>query len=72
MGGPSCDLSGRELAVLAAVACGLSDNEIARELGISLSSTRYCVRMSLTKLGAVNRPHAVARAVALGFLTFRV
>lgn len=65
-------LSERELTVLGAVASGLSDAEISCMLGLTVSSTRYAIRVALTKLGAVNRAHAVARAVALQLLTCRV
>ncbi len=60
----SPNLSSREIEVLARVAEGLSDAEIARRLRVPLGSVRYCVRNCLVKLGAVNRPHAVALALS--------
>lgn len=53
-----------ELEVLARIAEGLSDAEIARHMGVTVGGVRYCVRNCLAKLGAVNRPHAVAIALS--------
>ena len=71
LSGASRALSDRELRSLALIACGLSDTEIAHQLGASLSAGRYAIRSALSKLGALNRAHAVARAGALGLLEFR-
>ncbi len=65
-------LSAREIEILAMVAQGLGDVQIARHLGVSVGGVRYCVRNCLVKLGAVNRPHAIALAMALGLIDPRL
>jgi NarL family two-component system response regulator LiaR len=57
------DLSERELEVLALLANGLSNAEIAQRLGISVSTVKYHVRGILSKLGASCRAEAVAVAL---------
>jgi DNA-binding CsgD family transcriptional regulator len=64
------DLTERELQVMAHIARGSDDAETAASLGVSLGAVRYAIRSALAKLGAVNRPHAVARAAAVGVLSF--
>jgi LuxR family maltose regulon positive regulatory protein len=61
-------LTGRELEVLAMVAAGRSNQDIARQLVISLDTVKKHVSHLLAKLGAVNRTEAVARGQALGLL----
>lgn len=61
--GPTYNLSGRELEVLALVVEGLSNVQIASRLGISLSTARFHVSTILAKLGAANRAEAAALAV---------
>jgi predicted ATPase/DNA-binding CsgD family transcriptional regulator/DNA-binding XRE family transcriptional regulator len=55
-------LSPREQEVLALVAAGLTNEEIAGRLIISPSTARYHVASLLNKLGAGNRTQAVAHA----------
>jgi len=62
-------LSRREREVLALVAEGKSNREIAEELIISENTAKYHVAQLLNKLGAGSRAEAVTRAVASGFLT---
>jgi DNA-binding CsgD family transcriptional regulator len=57
-----------EVLVLAHVAAGLTDGEIGQALGISIGKVRWASRSVIAKLGAANRPHAVTRAVAMGYL----
>jgi NarL family two-component system response regulator LiaR len=56
------DLNEREREVLALLAQGLSNKEIAERLFISLATVKYHVRVLLSKLGANSRAEAVALA----------
>ena len=56
---------------MAHIAAGYTDHEIAVATHTSLGQVRWAVRSAIAKLGARNRPHAVSRAVALGYLEFR-
>ena len=57
------DWTDRELEVLALLAEGLSNAEIAQQLTISTSTAKHHVRDILSKLGAANRAEAVALAM---------
>lgn len=61
-------LSARQLEVLALVARGRSTDFIAVELFLSPNTVRSHVRNILRSLGARNRPHAVAIAIAAGLI----
>ncbi|HEV2123091.1 MAG TPA: LuxR C-terminal-related transcriptional regulator [Chloroflexota bacterium] len=61
-------LSPREQEVLALVAEGLSNKEIARRLIVSESTAKYHVTSLFNKLGANTRAQVIARAAALGML----
>ena len=61
-------LTDRELDVLRLVAEGLSRQEIAARLVLSLSTVKTHVRNIYSKLGVNNKMQAVAKARALGFL----
>ena len=62
-------LSEREREVLQLVAEGLSNQQIARHLVLSLHTVKLHVKHLLAKLGATNRTQAVARARALHILS---
>ena len=64
-------LSERERDLLVCLAHGKSDIEIARSLGITVSTVRYHLSNVFYKLEARNRSHAVAKANQLGVLNTR-
>lgn len=61
-------LSARQLEVLRLVALGANAAQIAQELSISEATARTHVKHILERLGAKNRPHAVALAMCNGLL----
>ena len=65
---PVRPLSGRELAVLDGVRTGRSNEEVARQLGISALTVKNHLQRSYRALGVANRAHAVARCLALRLL----
>jgi len=66
VGGSLDDLTDRELEVLAAVAAGLSNAEIADRLTISYATAKTHVSRLLTKLGARDRAQLVIAAYEHG------
>lgn len=67
---PAADacLSSRELTVLRLIAQGLSNQEVAEKLFISLHTVKTHARRINGKLGVARRTQAVAQAKALGLL----
>jgi DNA-binding CsgD family transcriptional regulator len=61
-------LSRREREVLTLVAAGANTLEIATELVISPATVRTHLENAFRKLGARNRPHAIALAMRLGLI----
>jgi ATP/maltotriose-dependent transcriptional regulator MalT len=61
-------LTGRECEVLAMLAAGQSNQNIASRLFVSLDTVKKHVSHVLGKLGAANRTEAVARARELGLI----
>ena len=61
-------LTGRELEVLRLLAAGSSNQQIARELFVTLDTVKKHVTHVLGKLGATNRTEAAARARQLGLI----
>jgi DNA-binding NarL/FixJ family response regulator len=61
-------LTRRELDVLALVATGNSNREVAQGLSISEETVKGHVKTILEKLGAADRTHAVLLAITRGFL----
>jgi LuxR family maltose regulon positive regulatory protein len=61
-------LTERELEVLRLIAEGLSNQEIAQQLFLSLSTVKWHTHNIYGKLGVHNRTQAVAKARALGML----
>jgi len=60
-------LSPQEERVLKMIVAGKSNQEIADDLVISLGTAKWHVHNVLQKLGASNRPQAIARARSLGY-----
>ncbi len=67
-GDPDFQLTPRELEVLALLAEGASNKQIARRLGISVHTAKFHVGAVLDKLDAIGRTDAVAQAARLGIL----
>jgi LuxR family transcriptional regulator len=61
-------LTSRETECLSSTARGRSYGETARLLGRSIDTVRLHLRSACSKLGAVNRAHAVAKAISLGLI----
>jgi DNA-binding NarL/FixJ family response regulator len=61
-------LTERELEVLRGVAAGLENKQIARRLGLSADTVKEYLSNAMAKLHASNRAHALAIALARGFL----
>lgn len=57
---PREDLTGREKTMLAALARGRTNIELARELGISINTVKFHLRNLYEKLGLRNRSQAIA------------
>jgi NarL family two-component system response regulator LiaR len=66
---PGRDLSPREREVLALIAQGLNNEEIAERLVISPSTAKNHVSACIQKLGAANRAEAAALAVRNGLIS---
>jgi len=63
------ELTERERQVLALVARGLTNREIADSLFTSTSTVKICLHQACGKLGARNRAQAVITALQRGYLT---
>lgn len=61
-------LSERERHVLRLLAAGLTNREIAAQLGLTVGTVENLVARVLTKLNVNGRAQAAARAVELGLL----
>lgn len=62
-------LSAREGGILALIAAGQSNKEIARTLGIAPETVKTHIKSIFVKLSVEKRAHAVARAQSLGLVT---
>src|SRR5260370_38347195 len=58
----------REKKILQRLSAGLSDQEIAHELFLSLSTVKWYNRQIYSKLAVRNRTQAIAQARALGLI----
>jgi two-component system nitrate/nitrite response regulator NarP len=59
-GDPTAELTEREKALLAALARGRTNTELATELGISVNTVKFHLRNLYEKLGFRNRAQAIA------------
>jgi DNA-binding CsgD family transcriptional regulator len=66
--GADAGLTTRERRVLRMVASGLTNAEIALDLGISVNTVKFHVRGAYRAIGARHRPDAVRWAVAHGMV----
>ncbi|CUR54116.1 Regulatory protein, LuxR [metagenome] len=66
--GRSAGLSPREAEVVALIACGLSNQEIAERAFVSSNSVKSYIRAAYRKMGVERRSQAVLWAVANGFV----
>lgn len=71
MAGVSRELTSREMAVLECIRAGKSTIDTAGELAVRECTIKFHVRNIMRKLGAVNRTHAVAIAMASGIIPKR-
>ena len=60
---PPLPLTPREIEVLAALSDGLTNKEVARQLGISPHTVKFHIESLFKKLGASSRAAAVARGM---------
>jgi len=65
---PGFDLTERELEVLALMVEGLTNNQIAQRLEISVSTAKFHVSTILSKLNAASRTEAVSVALKNGLV----
>lgn len=61
-------LTAREQEVIGLLAAGLSNKDIAKQLGISEHTAKFHVNSILQKFGAQKRVEAVVRAARLGLI----
>ena len=66
---PEAPLTERELIVLRLLATALTQQEIARELYVSVNTVRSQIQGIYRKTGTASRQEAVARARELGLLS---
>ena len=65
---PMPALTRREREILTLASGGMTTDQIAAQIGISRATVHTYVTRAISKLGAVNRMHAVAVAVSLGLI----
>lgn len=66
----SQQLTERQCAILRMIAQGLSDDQIAQELNLSLATVKYHNQIIFKKLNASSRVDAVVKAIMLNKITF--
>jgi DNA-binding NarL/FixJ family response regulator len=65
---PNISLTSREMQVLRGIAKGLTNKELASEMGVAVSSVEAHLRNAFRKLGVRTRGEAVSTAIKLGVL----
>src|SRR3954453_11955998 len=68
VGVPDIELSPREVDVLASASLGLRNDEIAKELSLSVLTVKAYLKSAMAKLGSHNRTEAVRLARRMGYL----
>lgn len=63
-------LAARELQCVLGIAMGQTSKELARDLGVQPESIKKRVLAASTKLGVTRRAQLVAKAFALGLISF--
>ncbi len=66
---PTEDLTRREVEVLTLLATGASRRAISQLLSLSEETVKEYITRASKRLGAANKTHAVALALALGIIT---
>jgi DNA-binding CsgD family transcriptional regulator len=66
---PSEALSEREIACLQMAGDGCISEAIAEKMGLSVHTVNAYLGTATTKLDAVNRIQAIAKAIRLGYIT---
>jgi DNA-binding NarL/FixJ family response regulator len=65
--GHDLNLTPREQQVLALIVSGATNNEIARELYVSINTLKTLIRSAYKKIGVTTRPQAVAWGIEHGY-----
>lgn len=65
---PSEPLTDRQVEILRLVSSGLSNRDIAGDLGLSEGTVKWYLHDTFARLGVRRRSHAIRRAYQLGFL----
>jgi len=66
---PTASLSEREIACLQMAGDGCISEAIAEKMGLSVHTVNAYLGTATTKLDAVNRIQAIAKAIRLGYIT---
>lgn len=66
---PAASLTEREIACLQMAGDGCISEAIAEKMGLSVHTVNAYLGMATTKLDAVNRIQAIAKAIRLGYIT---
>ncbi len=68
LGGHAAGLTDREISILSALARGLSNEQIAKELWVARQTVKFHLTNVYRKLGVKSRTEAIHRAYQLGLV----